>query len=134
MNRYGDCICAIPGKPPEEHNPQCPIRLRAEAFDALARVTFGVDPGIRRMGAGADQAPGHAQDARPGAPARARAPELRLVEPSPPNQPLAFTGRFHVADRRGERCEVCGLVLRSLESLPGPLQQNCPGGPRRGGP
>lgn len=178
MNRLGDCICAIPGKPPEEHRLECPVRQRGEAaldivMEAQARsqverrhpaavaleiaaVAFAqlraregrsVFVNIARenlqrcacdyvlsTGAGTVQVPDRSQDARQGVPRRAAAPHVRLVEPSPPTQPLAFTGRFHVADRRGERCEACGLVLLALESLPEPLRQNCPGGPRRGGP
>lgn len=136
MNRLGDCICAIPAKPPQEHYRHCPVKLRSQVEDALARL----EPDERErflmelLGAGAVQAPGRAPDAWLGAPRRAAAPVLRLVKPSPPNQPLAFTGRFHVADGRGDRCASCGLVLVALEGLPEPLQQNCPGGPRRGGP
>ena len=139
MNRLGDCICAIPSKPPEEHFRHCPVRIRHEVFERLQRL-----PEEERLrfvmevlsggGAGAVQAPGRARDARQGAPRRAAARWLRLVKPSHPNQPHAFTGRPHVADRAGRSCETCGLSLGALEGLSETLRMNCPGGPRRGGP
>jgi hypothetical protein len=46
MNRLGDCICAIPGKPPEEHNKGCPVYLRArwgtlDAFTEFVLASLG---------------------------------------------------------------------------------------------
>lgn len=48
MNRRGDCICAIPAKPPEEHNERCPVRVRA-SLEELAKRT-GVRPSVFQAG------------------------------------------------------------------------------------
>lgn len=149
MNRRGDCVCAIPCLPPERHHPDCPVRRRVERIEETPHLhprcpVCGHDhPGIggcitahafvlrehcracrfsaQLSGAGADQAPGEASEARPGAPGERPRHDAGTPEPSHPNPPLdggehtgcggrwkPYAKKYGSAARSVWRCSACG--------------------------